>query len=145
MSNGKDKPTCCCLSSCFMPSRTTFVFLCYVFRKVLQPITITTNNFIPNWLTSESAVGCLKSLEYGRQLVTPNTTKIFKSHITGPLWGEFPRTDGFTHTGHVMQKAIPLAPFTTLIPAWISDHMPSKVCDEITYPFLNFNGCTIEV
>ena len=23
--------------------------------------------------------------------------------------------------------------------------MPSKVWDEITYPFLNFNGCTIEV
>ena len=23
--------------------------------------------------------------------------------------------------------------------------MPSKVWDEITYPFLNFNGCTVEV
>ena len=23
--------------------------------------------------------------------------------------------------------------------------MPSKVCDGITYPFLNFNGCNIEV
>ena len=33
----------------------------------------------------------------------------------------------------------------TLIPAWISNHMPSKVWDEITYPFLNFNGCTVEV
>ena len=33
----------------------------------------------------------------------------------------------------------------TLIPAWISNHMPSKVQDEITYPFPNFNGCTIEV
>ena len=28
---------------------------------------------------------------------------------------------------------------------WISNHMPSKVWDEITYPFLNFNGCTVEV
>ena len=26
----------------------------------------------------------------------------------------------------------------TLIPAWMSNHMPSKVWDEITYPFLNF-------
>ena len=26
-------------------------------------------------------------------------------------------------------------------PAWISNHMPSRVWDEITYPFLNFNGC----
>ena len=34
----------------------------------------------------------------------------------------------------------------TLIPAWISDHIPSKVCGEITYPFPNLNdGCTVEV
>ena len=33
----------------------------------------------------------------------------------------------------------------TLIPAWISNHMPSKLQGEITYPFLNFNGCTVEV
>ena len=33
----------------------------------------------------------------------------------------------------------------TLIPAWISNHMSSKVLDEITYPFLNFNGATVEV
>ena len=33
----------------------------------------------------------------------------------------------------------------TLIPAWISNHTPSKVRDEITYPFLNFDDCTVEV
>ena len=33
----------------------------------------------------------------------------------------------------------------TLIPAWISNYMPGKVRGEITYPFLNFNGCTVEV
>ena len=27
----------------------------------------------------------------------------------------------------------------------ISNHMPGKVWDEITYPFLNFNGATVEV
>ena len=32
----------------------------------------------------------------------------------------------------------------TLIPVWISIHTPSKVWDEITYPFLNFNDCTIK-
>ena len=32
----------------------------------------------------------------------------------------------------------------TLIPAWISNHMPRKVWAEITYPFPNFNGCTVE-
>ena len=33
----------------------------------------------------------------------------------------------------------------TLIPAWISNHMARKVWDEITYPFPNFNSCTVEV
>ena len=32
----------------------------------------------------------------------------------------------------------------TLIPAWTSNYMPSKVWDEITYPFLNFNSATVE-
>ena len=33
----------------------------------------------------------------------------------------------------------------TLILAWICNHMPTTMWDEITHPFLNFNGCTIEV
>ena len=33
----------------------------------------------------------------------------------------------------------------TLILVWISNHIHVKVWDEITYPFLNFNGCTVEV
>ena len=32
-----------------------------------------------------------------------------------------------------------------LIPAGISNHRPSKMWDEITYPFPNFNGATVEV
>ena len=32
-----------------------------------------------------------------------------------------------------------------LIPAWISNCIHYKVCDEITYSFLNFNGFTVEV
>ena len=46
-------------------------------------------------------------------------------------------------------KMDPWAPFykhgSTLIPAWIYNHLPGKVCDGITYPFLNFNGCTVDV
>ena len=30
-------------------------------------------------------------------------------------------------------------------PGWNSNHMPNKVWDEITYPFLNFNGVAVEV
>ena len=33
----------------------------------------------------------------------------------------------------------------TWIPAWISKHMPCNVWDEITYPFVKFNGSTLEV
>ena len=33
----------------------------------------------------------------------------------------------------------------TLIPAWISNYIHCKVLDEIAYPFLNFNGATVEV
>ena len=39
------------------------------------------------------------------------------------------------------------APFTniffTLIPAWISNYIHYNVWDEITYPFLNFNGASL--
>ena len=31
------------------------------------------------------------------------------------------------------------------IPAWISNYIYYKVWDEIAYPFLNFNGATVEV
>ena len=32
-----------------------------------------------------------------------------------------------------------------LATSWTSNYMPSNVWDEITYPFLNFNGATVEV
>ena len=38
-----------------------------------------------------------------------------------------------------------LLTWLTSIPAWISNHMLNKVWDEITYPYLNFNGATVEV
>ena len=33
----------------------------------------------------------------------------------------------------------------TLIPAWITNCIHDKVWDEITHPFLKFNGATVEV
>ena len=33
----------------------------------------------------------------------------------------------------------------TLIPAWINNYIHYKVWDEITYPFLNFNGAIVDV
>ena len=37
----------------------------------------------------------------------------------------------------------PLAPYTNIIRAWKCNHTPNKVWGGITYPFLNFNGCTV--
>ena len=36
---------------------------------------------------------------------------------------------------------VKLPPVATLIPEWKSNHMPGKVCDEISYPFPYTNGC----
>ena len=33
----------------------------------------------------------------------------------------------------------------TLIPAWTSNYIHYKMWDEITYPFLNLNGRTVEI
>ena len=33
----------------------------------------------------------------------------------------------------------------TSIPPWIINHLHNKVWDEITFPFPNFNDCTVEV
>ena len=33
----------------------------------------------------------------------------------------------------------------SLIPVWISNYIPSKIWVEITYPFQNFNGASVEV
>ena len=38
-----------------------------------------------------------------------------------------------------------LRPQRPLSLTWMSNHMLSKVWGEITYPFPNFNGCTVEV
>ena len=42
-------------------------------------------------------------------------------------------------SGHFYKRGL------TLIPAWISNYIHYNVWDEITYPFLNFNGATVEV
>ena len=34
---------------------------------------------------------------------------------------------------------------TAQTPAWISNYVPRKMWDEITYPSLNFNGCTVGI
>ena len=49
----------------------------------------------------------------------------------------------------IQHKNIKLDPILltslTLTPTWISNHIYYQECHDITYQFLNFNGCTVEV
>ena len=51
----------------------------------------------------------------------------------------FPKNSGLDCTGPFYWHKL------TLIPAWISNCMASKVWDEITYPFSNFNSAIVDV
>ena len=51
----------------------------------------------------------------------------------------WPETGGNTTSGsHLLT-------WNKFTPAWIGNHMSTKVWEEITYTFLNFIGCTVEV
>ena len=43
-----------------------------------------------------------------------------------------------------MDSSSPYYHELTLIPAWISNDMPSKVWDDIIHPFQNLNGTIVE-
>ena len=49
------------------------------------------------------------------------------------------------HQGALLLIWINFNPRLSLIPTWINNHIPSKAWDEITSPFPNFNGCTVQV
>ena len=64
------------------------------------------------------------------------------SYLGSKLWNDHPfyMTDVFLMTcGPFYKHGL------TLIPAWISNYIHYNMWDEITYPFLNFNGATVEV
>ena len=46
---------------------------------------------------------------------------------------------------YVSKRATEALDELTWIPAWIYNYIHYKVQDEITYPFLNFNGTTVEI
>ena len=87
----------------------------------------------------------------GCHSIVHKTSHDFCSKFVQFLW--FPisfRWSTFKRTGQVSRNIMPLRVYkhldgSTLIPAWISNHMPSKVWDGITHPFLNLNDCAVEV
>ena len=64
------------------------------------------------------------------------------------LWARCPVVHWY-HVVYVVCWAVVLICWNynrlTLIPTWITNHMLSKVWDEIIYQFPNFNGFTVEV
>ena len=73
---------------------------------------------------------------YQRVLIPIQYTVLGDAVITRPVFSQPPTIDTY---GPFYKHGL------TLIPAWIGNHMHYKVWDEITYPFLNFNGATVEV
>ena len=67
----------------------------------------------------------------------PNMWQVFTSTIEFSLWQRRLGNDGMGPL---------LSTWINFIPAWVSNHTPSKEQDEIIYPFSNFNGwLTVEV
>ena len=71
--------------------------------------------------------------------------KVYGANM-GPIWGR--QDPGGPHVGPMklaiwdlsMLIHVHLMPMKQHWIPWISNHMPSIVWNEITYPFLNFNG-----
>ena len=91
-------------------------------------------------------------MEFNRYTVTPSMFNLFTTVMSNN--GNFSNEPGIAgnpenSTSLAFCERDPCSPFywhgLTLIPAWISNHMPNKMWDDITYPFLNFNSCTVEV
>ena len=71
----------------------------------------------------------------------------FPGHQRVNIWISW--LDNGKRSGKVVSQCLTWGLFywhgLTLIPAWISNYIHYEVWDEITYPFLNFNGATVEV
>ena len=108
----------------------TFVFECWLKISILKSILIKIN--FQTWLLIGWHHSCQKMRSYAKVLINWHGFAVVAQALA---WlPRFPETRGpFCWHG------------LTGIPSWISNHTPSKVSDEINDPFLNFNGCTVEV
>ena len=68
-----------------------------------------------------------------------NTQQMFWFHLVAQVMSTDNLDAPFASWGPFYQGDL------TVIPAWTSNHMIGNVWDEITYPFPNFNGCTVDV
>ena len=84
------------------------------------------------------------SHQYSTRMCVSDRTMVVSLRVYGPRW--FHRTWIGTNqfSGHIVRGST-ITPVAPLISAWISNYIHYNVWDEITYPFLNFNGATVEV
>ena len=76
--------------------------------------------------------------------------KMYQKMLSVKWWPFWPGGIWVTPmAAYVLTHHVASGPFykhgLTLIPVWISNYIQYKVWDEITYPFPNFNGATVEV
>ena len=77
--------------------------------------------------------------------VTPVTRERLE-YTSTPHWQTFlHHTWNYVTYRHTLLNISLDVDTNTLISAWISNYIRYNVWDEITYPFLNSNGCTVEV
>ena len=72
-----------------------------------------------------------------------NTKQAFMSRLY--LWWFIIESDNNVVSSDIINCVLFYYYGLTLIPAWISNYIHYNMWDEITYPFLNFSGCTVEV
>ena len=96
------------------------------------------------WVKNRVFICEIKALHHVRMVVyptqlnqLPKVMHIFHStSLMAETWQSMNKyTRGLFYYEHI----------STSIPVCIGDHMPNRVWDEITYPFPNFDSCTVEV
>ena len=125
------------------------IFMYLVGKKVTAttPLTFDTSQKYPNGTSLFLVVGIQGSFTWTGVII-----RLLKCQWDCPEAYANPRDRTSTHgTGLVMivcgyvWEPLLLTWGNFIIPAWISNHIHYKLCDKITYPFLNFSGCTVEV
>ena len=123
----------------------SFIFLSFFFHFGMV---VWNTNLSDSWLPLRCLGFTLKRLSIW-QLVTGVTVCCCNDNLQCHQWQQSCQIDNLFFSVWLGTCKTPGISFywhgLTLIPTWISNHMPCKVWDEIDHPVPNFNSCTVEV
>ena len=113
-------------------------------------ITPTERNFNPNCfcLCCNKKINPIHIIFNSVSCQNSNKIMTVKTNITsseGLKWCTLYFWNMLRNENRIYDPALFLLTWFNLNPAWISIYINYKVWDEISYPFPNFNGCTVEV